>query len=426
MKHQNKQLIITSTTSSRENFPDELQMSQLTFEWLLCSEHKTHPTAALATLFTLASAITARTFYTETGASTTLYQILIAKTGAGKNITTSAPIKVLDTIGYSKLIISSKISSIGALDDIFKTQNVAIQVVDEFGDHLGNMMSDKGGYLKSLAAKIKNLYSSTNGNYESGRYSSSGGKTKTNDPWTIDRPCFGLTGITTKTQLFKHLTDDMLHDGFLNRFIILDGHNVSPIFPKKVFNGIPKQLVNHLELLQKNDFINNDSIQITIPLSKKAKGFYHEYIGDADIPDTDIYKYCLNDESEIKRAISIRWRENTIRLATALTAFEQLAEVSLEVLEWCYMLIKHSSLDFITSFENESSTTKYEVLKTKAIQWFKKNKEAKVSLTHLAQKARPFSTLKSKERLELLDDLIESGLIIKQIEGNAYYYKLVS
>jgi len=421
-----KSIAIPTLSQSRDNFPAELQISKLILEWLVCSEHKTHPTAALATLFTIASAITARTFYTETGASTTLYQILIAKTGAGKNITTNAPIKVLNTINYSRLIISSKISSIGALDDIFQEQNVAIQVVDEFGDHLGNMMSDKGGYLKSLAAKIKNLYSATNGNYESGRYSSSGGKTKTNEPWTIDRPCFGLTGITTKVQLFKHLTEDMLHDGFLNRFIVLDGDNINSVFPKKVFSGIPKQLVEHLESLQKNNFIDNDSPHITVPLSKKARAYYHKYIGDADIPDTDIYRYCLDDETEVKRAISIRWRENSIRLATALTAFEQLDEVSLEVLQWCYELVKNSSLSFIASFENESSTTKYELLKTKAIQWFKKHKGEKISRTFLAQSARPFSTLKSKERHELLDDLIESGFIIRQIEENTSFYQLAS
>lgn len=422
-----KSVSLPTQASSWEKFPAELQMSQLTLEWLLCSEHKTHPTAALATLFTIASAITARTFYTESGASTTLYQILIAKTGAGKNIATHAPIKALDTIEYSRLIISSKISSIGALDDIFKQQNVAIQVVDEFGDHLGNMMSDKGGYLKSLAAKIKNLYSSTNGNYESGRYSSSGGKTKTNVPWTLDRPCFGLTGITTKTQLFKHLTDDMLHDGFLNRFIILNGHDVEPIFPQNVFKGTPKELVEHLKLLQKNNFTDHNAyLKVIVPLSEKAREYYHKHIGDADIKNTDIYRYCLNDETDVKRAISIRWRENAIRLATALTAFEKLDVVSLEVLKWCYNLVKHSSLSFMASFEKEASTTKYEMLKNKAIQWFKKRKDDKVSLTYLAQNARPFSTLKSRERVELLDDLIESGFINKEIVENAHYYKLAS
>ena len=418
---------IPTQASSGNSFPAELEMSRLTFEWLIYSEHKTHPTAALATLFTIASAITARMFYTETGASTTLYQILIAKTGAGKNITTHAPIKALDAIGFSRLIISSKISSIGALDDIFKQQNVAIQVVDEFGDHLGNMMSDKGGYLKSLAAKIKNLYSSTNGTYESGRYSSSGGKAKTNEPWTLDKPCFGLTGITTKTQLFKHLDNDMLHDGFLNRFIILDGNDIKPIFPTKVFKGVPNELRSHLELLKKNNFTDyNESVHTIVPLSKEARKYYHNYIGDADMPDTDIYKYCLNDDTDVKRAVSVRWRENSIRLATALTAFETLDEVSLEVLKWCYNLIKHSSLNFIASFEKEATVTKYELLKAKAIQWFQKHNDDKVSLTVLAQKARPFSTLKSKDRLELLDDLIESGFINKEMVENVHYYKLAS
>ena len=67
---------LLTEASSGENFPAELEMSRLTLEWLLYSEQKTHPTAALSTLFTIVSAITARTFYTETGASTTLYQIV--------------------------------------------------------------------------------------------------------------------------------------------------------------------------------------------------------------------------------------------------------------------------------------------------------------------------------------------------------------
>ncbi|MEA2072738.1 MAG: hypothetical protein U9O86_04075 [Campylobacterota bacterium] len=78
-------------------------------------------------------------------------------------------------------------------------------------------------------------------------------------------------------------------------------------------------------------------------------------------------------------------------------------------MQWCYKLVKNSSLSFIASFENGSSTTKYEILKNKAISWFKKQEKDKyIPLTYLAQSARPFSALKSKERRELLDDLIES------------------
>ena len=80
----------------------------------------------------------------------------------------------------------------------------------------------------------------------------------------------------------------------------------------------------------------------------------------------------------------------------------------------------------MASFEKEASVTRYEILKNKAIQWFKKHKDDKASLTYLAQKARPFSTLKSRERIELLDDLIESGFINKEMVESTYYYKLAS
>ena len=117
-------------------------------------------------------------------------------------------------------IITSKISSEGAMDDIFKNQTLVVQIIDEFGDQLGHMLNDSGGYLKAVSAKMKNLYSQTDGIYQSGRYSSAGGKQKTAKPWSLSRPCYGLTGITTQTQFLSVLNENMLHDGFLNRFEI--------------------------------------------------------------------------------------------------------------------------------------------------------------------------------------------------------------
>lgn len=43
----------------------------------------------------------------------------------------------------------------------------------------------------------------------------------------------------------------------------------------------------------------------------------------------------------------------------------------------------------------------------------------------MVQKARPFSSLKSKERKDLLDDLVESGVIVKKID-DTQSFKLAS
>ena len=411
--------------------PQELKQCKVLFDWLMVSDHKTNSIAAFTALITVVSAITARGYYTNTRASTSLFAILISPTGSGKNLVVKAPEKLMRLLDQGDRIIASKISSEGAMDDIFRVQNIAIQVIDEFGDQLGHMINDQGGYLKVVAAKIKNLYSLTDAVYSSARYSSSGGKNKTAKPWTMERPCYGLTGMTTKTQLLLHLNEDMLHDGFLNRFIILNGEDVKPQFNKPPVFDVPIEIQEHIKSIKISklyreveseeeshyvdspdlNYFKEDERQI-IHLSADALTYYEKFIGDPDIENTDIHSFCINDADEVKRAVSIRWRENTIRLATALVAYEKLDTVSLEVLKWCYELVKSSSIGFLSMFENETSVTKYAQLKTKAIQWFKKqDKDTWYSLTYLSQSARPFSSLKSKERKELLEDLVEANMI---------------
>ena len=293
-------------------------------------------------------------------------------------------------------------------------------------------MSDKAGYLKVIAAKMKSLYSLTDGTYNSARYSSAGGKNRSARPWTMQRPCYGLTGMTTKVQLLSQLNDAMLHDGFLNRFIILDGQNAKPQFNSSPLFSVPDEIVNHIKSLTFSKLyrepmdkdeepygIDNSDLNYcreeeykVIKLSPKASVYFHSYIGDPDIESTDIYKFCKDDETEVKRAISIRWRENSLRLATALAAYEKLDTVSIDVLQWCYKLVKGSSINFLSMFEKEIASTKYELQKAKALQWFKKQGPEKwFTLSHLARFARPFSSLNSSARKELLSDLVESEIL---------------
>jgi len=425
------------------SFPSELKFCSSLYDYISYSAHKTHPTASLAALFAIASAITARGYYTHTKASTSLYVIMIGKTGVGKNSIVQAPQKVLKALSVDEKILTSSISSTGAINDIFKNQTTAIHIIDEFGDTLGHMMADKGGHLKQVASQMKELYSMTNGTYKSVRYSTAGGKNKVDKPWTLERPCYGIIGLTTQVQLLEQLKESMLHDGFLNRFIILNGQDIKPIFPQNPLSDIPPNILKHLESIKQSglvriyddnnkelpfeeEYFQNDE-HVTIKLSAEASIYYNETIGDADIEGSDIASYCEDDESEVKRAISVRWRENSLRLAVALTALEKLEEVSLEVLEWCYELVKNSSISFLTLFEKDAYTTKYETLKSKAIRWFERqDSDEQFLLSYLARSARPFSTLPSRERKELLDDLVESHIISEQVDGNTFTYSLVS
>jgi hypothetical protein len=430
------------------SLPKELKHCKDLFDWLMVSDTITHSIAALTTLITIASAVTARGYYADTRASTSLFMILISPSGTGKNMLVKTPEKIMNLLGQGEKIISSKISSEGAMDDIFKMQYIAIHVIDEFGDQLGQMIGDKGGYLKIVAAKMKNLYSLTDGIYSSGRYSSAGGKNKTSKPWNMERPCYGLTGMTTKVQLLSQLHENMLHDGFLNRFIILNGQTVKPQFNNNPSYAIPNEIIEHIKSIKMSklfrppedgeeayhidnsdlSYFNEDEYK-TIKLSAEAFKYFSEFIGTPDTENTDIYHYCKNDETEIKRDTSVRWRENAIRLATALAAYEKLEYISLEVLQWSYRLVKSSSIGFLSMFEKEASVTKHEQQKDKAIQWFKRQEQDRwYRLSYLSNSARAFSSLQSNERKELLNDLVESGILDYQTNKVAntiqHLYKL--
>jgi hypothetical protein len=79
---------------------------------------------------------------------------------------------------------------------------------------------------------------------------------------------------------------------------------------------------------------------MTLKMSAASKDYYNNFIGTAYDDISDIYKHCKDDETEIMKEISVRWRENSLRLATAITAYELQKEIQLDTLKWCYTFIK--------------------------------------------------------------------------------------
>lgn len=306
-----------------DNFPEIYTANIQLIKDILSYKKMVHPSAVVTSYFTIVSGLTAEHFYTEQNSSTTLYTISIAPTGSGKDIGIKSVTDVFNSLNYHKgisanasNILTSKITSVGALDRIFKKNRLVIQIIDEFGDALGKMQG--GGHAGELTAKFKELYSLTDGTYKSINYASS--NSASNDKVVRDYPCFILSGITTKVQLLSRLKKEMLHDGFLNRFIILEGTGFKPYITHKDSSSDRKEFQDIFDFYEKvNEFENTN-----IPMSGKAQDYYWNVIGDPYSEGTEINIFCKeNDEDfETNSSISNRWRENALRLATAITAYE--------------------------------------------------------------------------------------------------------
>lgn len=69
-------------------------------------------------------------------------------------------------------------------------------------------------------------------------------------------------------------------------------------------------------------------------------------------------------------------------------------------------------------FIKEASQSKYELLRDKAVTAFKKQEKDKwVSLSYLGTSVRPFKSMRSNERSEILGDLVNIGLVETQVNN---------
>jgi len=230
----------------------------------------------------------------------------------------------------------------------------------------------------------------------------------------------------------------MLHDGFLNRFIIMDGSNMDPWQNRSLIEKeVPEKIKTHIDsvieaiyeitTLQQAEAEepNNTETYVIIPLSDDAQHYYDDTIGNAYTKGTDIHTFCKNDTSGLMREVSVRWRENALRLATAISAYELHHHVERETLEWCYTFIKTASITFLKTFMDEANQSAHEKIKEKAIQWFNAHHDAKNpwhTLSTLPQSARVFKGLAKKEREALIEDLCAMSIIEKSADEKQVRY----
>lgn len=417
-------------------FPDGLKHSRVLIEDLLKFSDKIHPTAVSTAFMAIVGTITARQIYTATGCSTSMYIVGMAPSTGGKDIALKAPQKIFDQIGDSSInVYSGLLYSLGALEDQFKSHGVVTLLIDEFGDRFAKFKS------ALVLDTFKDIYSKTDGVFEPGARSSGGGTRKT-VKWRKERPCLSICGVTTKTQFLKRIGDDQIYDGLLNRFIIMDGTGIDSIKRRDSKRSIDSNIIDRMAMLLLallNNRQSNRNEYLTIDMDNAASDYYYNFIGEEDDAESDIGKYCNQSDFERRASVSGRWRENAIRLATAVTAYEMeiqedqitsVSTVTKEVLEWAYELIKRNSLVFLDTFDKESQQSEWAILRDKAIKWFKAKHEEDADRwypkSELTRSSNPFKRSTPSDRENLYRDLIEIGAINTKnggTTGNAEFYQ---
>lgn len=211
------------------------------------------PEVALAAAIGLMAGITGRA-YNISGTGLNQYVLLLAMTGAGKEAAASGINKLMNTIKMqvptsTGFIGPSEISSGSALFKYLGNQSQSfISLLGEFGLRLQQMSSpNANGSEVSLRRMFLDLYNKSGYSeiLHASVYSD-----KANNTSAVPSPSFSILGESTPERFYGALNEDMISEGLLPRFLLIEYKGNRPPLNEAHTSVIPSfSLVERLAAL---------------------------------------------------------------------------------------------------------------------------------------------------------------------------------
>ena len=293
---------------------------------------------AIVAALGLLAGICGRQWCTESGSGLNIYAILVARSGIGKEalhlgiekLTRAASRKCPFAGNY--VSFDDIVSGPALVKTIIKNP-CFVNVAGEVGHKFKAMASVKDGPMQTFRKKLLELYS------KSGPASRTGGLVYSNSDQNVDSAvgaAFSLIGETTPGTFFGCLTGDMMEDGFMSRFNVIeytgDRPEPNPDPLKEPGPAVTDRLVaiiEHAETLKGRDLhveVGQDGAARTL-----LKSFEEE--ADAEI---------VGVENEAWRQMFNRAHLKALRIASLLAVADRYLEpvVKYDYAKWAIDLVR--------------------------------------------------------------------------------------
>lgn len=183
----------------------------------------------------LLAGVCGRTYRTHTNVDLSLYQILVARSGIGKDaIHKEIPkwIKVNGIVGCDRFIQATDFVSGPSLHKQLLATPGFLNLQGEFGRRLKRMANPTDAPEQAFRTVLTNAYSK---DYLEGKTYSDAGK---NVPG-VAYPALSFLGETTPDKFKEALTSDMMEDGLLSRFLVTTYEGDRPLPNENGGSGPP-------------------------------------------------------------------------------------------------------------------------------------------------------------------------------------------
>jgi hypothetical protein len=396
-----------------------------TVDWILRTSMQPQPELALCATLAAVAGVVGRKYRTKYDTRCNLYVCGLAPTGAGKDHARKKIRELFYDACLSEDHLGKEefISAPGALNAI-EMQPSQVMLIDEIGAMFQSLSgATTASFKKDVVTLLMKAFSSSGSkDFSGGVYAD-----RKRDAPVIDYPSLSIYGTSTETSYAESLTDDLVHDGSLNRWLIIPAPNELPL--RNFDFGLAdtpddlRDMWMALKAAGRPPETGTDITSYTTPVGVRPP-ILVEFDADASAKMLEIWAEQDGNRTEAQTAkgsLYARMAEQTIKLAMLFAICRKPSAPSISVDDLRIgRSITLTSINYtIWLVHNKMSNTEYERLYKAVLDYIR---DAGTNGRSKTDVCRRFRVHKARDRDDVLASLAEENAISKDVTENAGRY----
>ena len=378
------------------------------------------PQFAVQTALALGSTVCGRYFTTEFSNFTAMYFMNVGETGSGKEYTRGFIRDCLREAGLAGLMIGEKYASdVGMISAIYqRPRHISIQ--DEVG--LTNAANAKDNqHFANVRAKLISIFGDLNGVVEMPRYSmnnKSKGQLEDEAARFVVRPSVTFVGMSTPTTFFDSLNSASIHDGFLNRMMIVNTRLPRQLSKGGKWEPLPKTALKWIKRYgrtgviegpSQEDFVDKYGFNIMEDPRQPDEPEVLHFTPQAFDRQREIEKEALAISREWKRLnladVWVRSHELTLRIALIVALSEDAEEIEVSHLNWAWDYVRFYTNEMAEAAQSKIGSNEFVRLAEQFADFIYDAGEKGATIRELTRSNSQFNGMTQRERGEILSRL---------------------
>ena len=382
-------------------------------DYMLATARRPQPLLSLGASLCAIGALMGRQYRTTSNLRSNLYVVGIADSGSGKNHAREIINETFFEAGLAHHLGGNKIASGAGLLTALHRQPAILFQIDEFGMFLSAAADRKRSprHITEILDNMTELFTAAGGIFLGAEYANRDGSNERRD---IDQPCLCVYGTTTPLHFWGALQGANVVDGSLARFLILPSDEDYP--DENITVGIrqaPPALIQGLQrvaaggghskgnLAGKTADQNTAVNPVMVPMTEDARARFQHL------------SLVLTEELRAAAgtaftAILARIGENALKLAliVAVGRDPARAEIDITATDWAIGFVRHYAQRTMEAVERHVADTETEAHLKRLKEIIRAAGAKGITKSDVT---RASQWLKSRDRDEILETLIESG-----------------